>query len=217
MFYKPTRGFIMRYYISIEKNIEVFNFYKNLWSEHGIIGIRAENMTEGIEKAIEIEKSPHNELYFIDIVADDIDYMAQLKILSNETTAPILIATSKYSEKEHHEAFNNGADFYGGYCKMPEQNIEGVISAINSIDRRAKKPKTSSEIIIYKNLLISPAYLELRRQKRVVCVYAHGCGYETACRRGRCVSCRVHRPLSCSRKGVGNENNTQCKGKPCTA
>jgi DNA-binding response OmpR family regulator len=156
MFYKPTRRFIMRYYISIEKNIEVFNFYKNLWSEHGITGIRAENMTEGIEKAIEIEKSKADELYFIDIVADDIDYMAQLKILSNETTAPILIATSKYNEKEHHEALNNGADFYGGYCKMPEQNIEGVISAINSIDRRARKSKQPSKVMVYRNLLVAP-------------------------------------------------------------
>jgi len=146
----------MRYYLSIEKNIEVFELFKTLWHSRGIIGIRADNMTEGIKKAIEIEKSKTDELYFIDIVADDIDYMAQLKILSEETNAPILIATSKPDDSEHHEALNNGADFYGGYCDDVEQNIEAVISVINSIDRRARKPRPPSKLLVHKNLLMSP-------------------------------------------------------------
>jgi hypothetical protein len=81
----------MKHYISIEKNIKIFELYKALWNQHGVTGIRADNMTEGIEKAIEIEKSKADELYFIAIVADDVDFMAQLKILSAETNAPIPI------------------------------------------------------------------------------------------------------------------------------
>lgn len=146
----------MRYYVSIEKNIEGFEFYKALWNMRGIVGIRADTMTEGIQKSIEIEKSLTDELYFIDIVADDIDYMPQLRILSAETQAPILIATSKYTEAEHHEALNSGADFFGGYCDNHEQNIVAVVSVINSIDRRARKAKTPSQVMVYKNLLVAP-------------------------------------------------------------
>jgi len=148
----------MRYYLSIEKNIAVFEQYKALWSARGIIGIRANTMTEGIEKAIEIENNKSNDLFFIDIVADDIDYMAQLKILSEATNAPILIATSNPDDKEHHQALNNGADFYGKYCETTEQNIEAVISAISSIERRAKKQGFSSEIMIYSGIMLTPSY-----------------------------------------------------------
>jgi DNA-binding response OmpR family regulator len=148
----------MRYYISIEKNVEGFEMFKALWGARGIDGIRADGMTEGIAKAIEIEKSKMDELYFIDIVADDIDYMTQLKILSAETNAPILIATSIYDDDEHHEALNNGADFYGGYCDTPEQNINAVISLVNSIDRRARKAKPPFKTIISRGIMLAPSY-----------------------------------------------------------
>lgn len=141
-------------YISIEKNIEVFEKYKKLWGNRGITGIRVDTMTEGIEMAAAIEKSKTKHLYFIDIVADDIDFMPQLAILDTVTSAPILIATSKYDEDEHHEALNNGADFYGQYCDIPEKNINGVIAAINSY-HRAKKQRTSSDILTYSGILMS--------------------------------------------------------------
>jgi len=149
------RGSLMRYYISIEKNNEGFEFFKALWAARGITGIRADTMTEGIERAIEIEKSEANELYFIDIVADDIDYMPQLRILHDETNTPILIATSKYDDDEHHEALNNGADFYGKYCDTPEQNITAVMAVVNSFDRRARKQRPPSQILTHGCLLIS--------------------------------------------------------------
>jgi two-component system alkaline phosphatase synthesis response regulator PhoP len=106
-------------------------------------------MTEGIERAVELERSETDELFFICIVADDINFMPQLKILREETDAPILIATSKanYTEREHHESLSAGADFYAEYCQNPEQNIEGVLSAISSISRRAARlPNRSKRI-----------------------------------------------------------------------
>jgi hypothetical protein len=57
----------MRYYISIEKNIEVFEMFKALWAERGVFGIRADSMAEGIERAQEIEKTKTDELYFMPI------------------------------------------------------------------------------------------------------------------------------------------------------
>ena len=146
----------MRYYLSIETGIEVFNSYKELWFARGVNGIRANTMAEGIEKAIAIEKSMHDELYFIDIAAVDINYMPQLNILCAETDAPILIAASTYDADEHHKALNNGADFYGVYNEIPEQNINAVIATLHSIDRRAKKQRPPSKVLIYNDLLIAP-------------------------------------------------------------
>jgi len=148
----------MRYYISIEKNIEAFELFRVLWNKLGIDGIRADNMTEGIEKAIDIEKSKIDDLYFIDIVADDIDYMSQLKILHDETDAPILIATSNYNDDEHHEALNNGADFYGAYCGTLEQNVNAVNASINSIERRVRKKRASSKLLVYNGIMLAPSY-----------------------------------------------------------
>ena len=147
----------MRYYISIEKNIEIFEMYKALWAERGYIGIRVDTMTEGIEKAVEIEKVKTNLLYFIDIVADDIDFMSQLKYLSEQTNAPILIATSKPNDDEHAEAIRNGADYYGHYFDTPEKNINMVISEIESIERRARKrPLQKPQLLLYGDILLSP-------------------------------------------------------------
>jgi len=146
------------FYVSIEKNVEVFDFYKALWNELGIDGIRVDTMTEGIEKAVEIEKSETDELFFIDIVADDINFLPQLKILSEETNAPILIATSNYTEDEHHDALNNGADFYALYCEKPEQNINGVLAVINSINQRGRKRKSPNKIISHGDILIVIEY-----------------------------------------------------------
>jgi len=149
---------VMRYYVSIETNIVGFELYKALWEKYGVIGVMASSMTDGIEKAIVIEKSKVDELYFIDIVADDVIFLPQLKVLSEETTAPILIATTKFSNDEREKVLNIGADFYGEYCETTEQNINAVISAINCIDRRAKKPKPPSNLIIYRGIMLAPAF-----------------------------------------------------------
>gem|GEM_PF-6625244 len=141
----------MQYYISIEKNKEVFDYYKPMWKARGVEGIMVETMTEGIRRAVEIEKSETDELFFIDIVADDIDFIPQLKLLSQETNAPILVATSQehYTVKEHHDALSNGADFYAPYCGdpcgKPEDDIEGVLSAISSANQRENKCKISKK------------------------------------------------------------------------
>lgn len=148
----------MRFYVSVEKQGEAHELFKERWNKLGVNGISVSTMTEGIEKAMEIEKSKADELYFFAIVAEDVDYIPQLKILSDEVNAPILIATSNYSEDEHHKALINGADFYGGYCETPEANINMVIASINSIDRRLKKKKSLSEVIIYNGILLAPSY-----------------------------------------------------------
>ena len=142
------------FYISIEKNIEVFEFYKPLWKVHGIDGIRAETMNVGIKKAIEIEESAIDELCFITVSADDIDYLPQLSILRKEINAPILIPTSKYNEQEHHKALEMGADFYGQFCDTPENNIKGVCLVINNIERRNKKIKPSNKLTINDDILM---------------------------------------------------------------
>jgi DNA-binding response OmpR family regulator len=144
-------------YISIERNIEGFEFYKSLWKAYGVEGIRADTMSEGIKRAIEIEKLHSKaELYFIAIVADDVNYMPQLKMLREETNAPILIAVSKenYTEKQHHESLRNGANFYAPYCEKPETDISGVLSAIESVRLQDKKRKPPSRILAHGDILV---------------------------------------------------------------
>jgi len=146
------------FYISIEKNLEGFEFYKNLWEKHGVEGIRIDSMTEGIKKAIEIEKSTTGELCFIAIVSGSVDYLPQLKILSEETNAPILVASFNYSEEEHRDALNNGADYYGQYCDEPESNIKFVLSVMHSIEQRNKKRKAPNRVTIRSDILIIEGY-----------------------------------------------------------
>ena len=146
------------FYLSVEKNLAGFEFYRSLWQKHGIDGIRVDSMTEGLKKAIEIEKSNVDELCFIAIVSGDTDYLPQLKILSEETNAPILIATAKYSEVEHRDALNSGADYYGQYSDEPDNNVKFVLSVMNSIDNRNRKRKTPNKITIHDDILIVDGY-----------------------------------------------------------
>lgn len=145
----------MKYFISIGKNVESFEHYKKLWNEMGVDGFRADTITEGIAKAITMERSLPGGLYFIEIVADDIEFMPQLKILSEGTNAPILIATSNPNTDECKEVLSNGADYYRKFCKTEKQNIETIIAAISSIERRAVKTNISNQIITHKDILIS--------------------------------------------------------------
>lgn len=142
-------------YISIEKNMEVFEYYKKLWGSRGITGIRADSMTDGIEAAITIGKSETQTLHFIDIAADDIDFMPLLAVLAEAADAPILIATSNYNEDEYHRALDNGAFFYGPYCDDPDKNINGVNLAVKNYHRVAKRQKTPSDIHTCGEILIS--------------------------------------------------------------
>jgi len=145
---------VAKIYLALEKSNERFNLFKTFWNVRGIDGIRADSMTEGIEKAIELEKSAVVELLFISIVADDIDFLPQLSILSNETTSPILIATSNPSTSEREDALNNGADYYGEYCDTPEENVNTVIAVLNSIERRSKKKKGPGKVIAHGDFLL---------------------------------------------------------------
>lgn len=144
-------------YISIEKNVDVFEQYKKLWSDLGIAGVRVDSMTEGIKTALAIGKTETQSIYFIDIVAGDIDFMPLLPFLNEAVDSPILIAASKshYTEDEHHMALNNGAYFYGAYCDDSERNINGVMSAVKSYYRAAKKQKNPADILTYSGILIS--------------------------------------------------------------
>jgi len=145
-------------YLSVEKNPAVFELFRSLWRRHGIDGVRVDTMTEGIKKAMKIEQSTSNELCFIAIVSGDTNYLPQLKILSEETNAPILIATGSYCEIEHRDALNNGADYYGKYSDEPDDNIKFVLSVINSIENRDRKRKDPNKITISEDILIVDGY-----------------------------------------------------------
>lgn len=118
-------------YISVEKNVKVFELYKELWRQRRVNGIMVRSITEAIGTVNVIRNSKTQFLYFISISSDDIDYMPQLSILSEASDAPILIATTHDNEDEHHEAIEKGAFFYGQFCEDPEKNIRSVVTHIN--------------------------------------------------------------------------------------
>ena len=142
------------FYVSIEKDSKTFDLYKTLWEKHCIAGIRVETMTEGIYTVKQIEQSDKKELCFVSIVADDIIFLPQLKILSEVTNAPILIATNNYTEDEHHEALNNGAAFYGRYSDIPEKNINAVLAVMNSINLRNRSQNAPDNLIVHEDILL---------------------------------------------------------------
>jgi DNA-binding response OmpR family regulator len=148
------------YYIAIEKSVERFELYRHLWQAHGIDGIKADSMSEGVKKAVEIEKTQADKLFFISIVADDIDFMPQLGILSVAVVAPILIATSKsrYNTEEHHTALSEGADFYGAFTDETETDLSTVFAAVSSVTRRIKRQDPPNGLIAHEDILVVDDY-----------------------------------------------------------
>ena len=148
------------FYVAIERITEKSEVYRKLWQNHGIEGVFAESMSEGVKKAIDIEKSASDKLFFISIVADDIDFMPQLKILSMAAVAPILIAASKdrYDTEEHHAALSEGADFYGAFTNDFETDISAVFAAVSSVARRIKRQDPPNGLIAHEDILTVADY-----------------------------------------------------------
>jgi len=148
----------MRYaYIAIEKNTEGFDFYKDLWSKRGITGYMADSMTNAIETAISIENSNAEQLYFVSIVEEQINYLPQLNLLREATSAPILIASTLNDNTTHQESLKSGADWYAPVCDTAEGNIQGVMVAVERINQ-TKNRKATTDLIICNGILLSPLY-----------------------------------------------------------
>lgn len=137
-------------YMAIEKDTTVHDREKQQWLGRGILEIRVNSMTEGIEKAI------NNQFLFIVINADNINYMPELKILREATNDPILIATSSFTIDEQVEAMHNGADFYFSFSE-PEKNMKMALAVVDRVTERAKQRKTPIKIITDGKILISPS------------------------------------------------------------
>lgn len=144
-------------YITIEKDADAFYSYQAKWAKRSITGERVDTMTEAIIRAMEVERSRVEQLYFISIVADDVNFLPQLDILVEVTAAPILIATSPehYTRKEHLASLAAGADFYAQYCGDSDDDIDGVIAAIRSVEKRGKKEISPTSVVADGKILMS--------------------------------------------------------------
>lgn len=138
-------------YMSIDKNEVLHNREKKIWEKYGISSIRVDSMIEGIIKAKE------QEFLFIVINADSIDYMPKLQVLRSVTDAPILIAASTYTAKEHTEALNNGADDFGP-IEDPKSNREAVLAILEKINKYKSQNASKAKIICFKDILLMPDY-----------------------------------------------------------
>jgi DNA-binding response OmpR family regulator len=148
------------YYIAIERNPDKFGAYQRLWRAHGIEGIMAATMSEGIRKAGEIERSENDKLFFISIVSDEVDFLPQLRVLCEVTAAPVLVAVSKerYAVEEHHAALSQGADFYAAFNDSPDLDISGVFAAVSSVTRRERKRSKPGGIVAHEDILVVADY-----------------------------------------------------------
>ena len=141
-------------YLAIDKNEELHAQEKVQWNKRGIMDIRVDTMTAGIEKAM------NKKLLYIVINADNIDYAAELKILREVTNDPILIGTSIFVVEEQIEAMHNGADFYGQFSAS-HNNMNAVFAVARRVDERAKQQKVSTDVIAYSGVLLSSTYRQV--------------------------------------------------------
>jgi DNA-binding response OmpR family regulator len=109
-------------------------------------------MSEGIEQA----RRKH--FLYIGINAANIIYKPHLSILREVTNTPILISTTTYTMQEATEAKKLGADLFGQISDKPEENIDAVMTEIQSINKRGRKRKPPIDLIICGNILITPTY-----------------------------------------------------------
>jgi DNA-binding response OmpR family regulator len=72
------------------------------------------------------------------------------------TTIPILIVTGDFTTEKETAALDSGADLYARWHNDPDGNISSVIAHINRISERSRTPIPPPNIMIYRQLLISP-------------------------------------------------------------
>jgi DNA-binding response OmpR family regulator len=139
-------------YLNIDSDIEIANIHAILWRERGIGFDRFDTMTEGIKKLLTNE-----EYLFIAINGDVTDFMPLLKTMRDVTNFPILIVTSRFTTEKEITALENGADLYARWHETPENNIASVLAHVKRLSERSKMTRPSTEIMVYRNLLLNPA------------------------------------------------------------
>jgi len=139
-------------YLAIERNEDLHNRQVQTWLSRDISPVRVNSMAEGIEKAI------CNKFLFIVINADNINYLAELRILRDVTNDPILIATNSYTTQEQRRAMELGADFFGQVNDNPNDNYKTVMAVINRLSDRVNQQKKIANVITYGDILIALDY-----------------------------------------------------------
>jgi len=138
-------------YLAVDDDISVHERESAFWLSRSIASIRVSSMSDGI-KEITREK-----FLYVGINADNIKYMPLLRLMRDVTSAPILVATTKYTVQEQCKAMNNGADLFGAISGNPNDNYDAVMACINRLNERAKQPTPEVEVIAYHDILIAPS------------------------------------------------------------
>ena len=166
-------------YLAIDKDEKFHNKQSAAWVDKGISSLRVDTMDEGISCA------KKEEFMFIAINSDNIEYLSKLRDLKNVTNSRILIATSRFTMKEHTAAMNNGADAFG-YIGEPEENVESVKAIIKNTETRKYSTQKISEKVVHGNIFILPnegkAYIDevnislTKLEIRLMCLLINGNG-----------------------------------------
>jgi len=142
-------------YLAVENDLGIHERESLFWQTHNISSVRVSTMNEAIIKASQYE------FYFIGINAANVNYMPKLIYLRSATIAPIFISTTNYSMQEQGKAIKNGADLFGQISDDPRDNFDSVMAAIERINERAFRPKSSVNLIVKGNVLISHTHRKL--------------------------------------------------------
>ena len=121
-------------YLAIENDIDFYERESAFWGTRNINSIRVSSMLEGIKEAAT------KQFAYIGINASNIeDYQTKLSYLRKATTAPILISTNVYCQKEHSKTTELGADLYGKVFEDSIDNFRSVTAIMSRVGNIASQ------------------------------------------------------------------------------
>ena len=133
--------------LAIDTDIETHMKEAAAWVNLGVKNIRVDSMQAAIENLT------FSDYMFIAINGDNINYLPQLRILSDMTMAPIGIMTHHFTTKDEVAALRNGADSFVAWRDSPDENRESALALIQRLSEIKKKK--AIKLLSRGNMLLS--------------------------------------------------------------
>ena len=134
--------------LAVDTDEEIVAREKAAWEKHGITNIHVKSMQEAIKLL------DRGDYLLVAINADNIDYLPQLKIMRDVTSAPIFVIGSTFSTQKEVEAISNGADSYDLWRESTEDNIKSAMASLNKFTERAYLREKSIKILYHDSIML---------------------------------------------------------------
>ena len=132
----------------IDEDTEIYHRQSIAWSKRGFPFERAGTILEGTKKLFQSDYT------FIAINGDNINYMAELKIIRCITETPIFVIKNNYTLEEHTAALNAGADALVQWAKSDNGTVEGGLALLNKQTELQRRNRKKRKILYYRNLIL---------------------------------------------------------------